>query len=442
LYLSIAGTTDKLTLSNWFSGDSYRIEQVRFADGTVWDLPSQVKKLTLQPTQNDDYLVGTNQNDQIASLGGNDTLYGMEGDDVLQGGAGIDRLYGGAGNDALDGGADNFDFLAGGAGNDRYLLYRGIGQDTIADGDATAGNVDTIIVAPDIAPSDINAFGIYGDLIIAINGTKDSFVIRNFSDPSMQIERMVFSDGTVWDMNTFTQIVRGIPTEDPDALRGTTADDVIDGLGGADVITGLAGNDSLYGSGGDDQIDGGDGNDSLFGGTGNDQLFAGNGDDRLEGNDGADALYGDAGADTLLGGNGDDLLYGGLGNDRLLGGLGNDTYRFFQGIGTDTVVETDSANNLDIVSLLDKGSKDLWFKRTGNNLEISVLNSTDKVVVENWYLSTNNHIDAFYTGTDKRMLLDTNVDTLVSAMANYNSIPLSMSDSMNALINQTWTPVL
>lgn len=36
LVLSIAGTTDKITLSRTAESDAFRIEQVRFADGTTW----------------------------------------------------------------------------------------------------------------------------------------------------------------------------------------------------------------------------------------------------------------------------------------------------------------------------------------------------------------------------------------------------------------------
>ncbi|MFA7293634.1 MAG: calcium-binding protein, partial [Rhodocyclaceae bacterium] len=37
LYLSLNGGADRMTLSNWFSGNDYWIEAVRFADGTAWD---------------------------------------------------------------------------------------------------------------------------------------------------------------------------------------------------------------------------------------------------------------------------------------------------------------------------------------------------------------------------------------------------------------------
>ncbi|WP_289624011.1 calcium-binding protein, partial [Paracidovorax avenae] len=80
LILTIDGTTDKVTVAEFFSEDRptnfYNpVQQVRFEDGTVWELSD------LQ---------------QRASGGtpGNDTLTGTAGDDVLDGLAGDDRIYG------------------------------------------------------------------------------------------------------------------------------------------------------------------------------------------------------------------------------------------------------------------------------------------------------------------------------------------------------------
>jgi uncharacterized delta-60 repeat protein len=68
LYLSLVGTTDKLTLSNWFTN---RIEQVRFADGTVWDAAILIAKAG--GSSGNDYLVGTTGADTLVGLAGNDT---------------------------------------------------------------------------------------------------------------------------------------------------------------------------------------------------------------------------------------------------------------------------------------------------------------------------------------------------------------------------------
>ncbi|WP_208606074.1 putative Ig domain-containing protein, partial [Paracidovorax cattleyae] len=98
LVLGIAGTTDQVTVENFFFIDdpqnlSNPVQQVLFADGTTWDI---------------------------------DALSVM----AMVGGAGDDTIVGTAGADVIDGRAGN-DRLSGKAGNDTYLFGRGDGQDSI-----------------------------------------------------------------------------------------------------------------------------------------------------------------------------------------------------------------------------------------------------------------------------------------------------------------------
>ncbi|MFE1817261.1 calcium-binding protein, partial [Metapseudomonas otitidis] len=83
-----------------------------------------------------------------------------------------------------------------------------------------------------------------------------------------------------------------------------------------------------------------------------------------------------------------DTLDGGAGNDILDGGDGDDTYLFGKGDGQDTITELSGNDTL----LFTQGinSTDLWLQRTGNNLELSVLGSDDKVTISNWYASASN----------------------------------------------------
>jgi Ca2+-binding RTX toxin-like protein len=76
----------------------------------------------------------------------------------------------------------------------------------------------------------------------------------------------------------------------PDALRGSSA---------SELILGLAADDSLRGGGGGDCVIGGDG------------------DDRIRGDAGSDALSGEEGDDRLKPGSGQDIVHGGFGNDRV-----------------------------------------------------------------------------------------------------------------------------
>ena len=148
--------------------------------------------------------------------------------------------------------------------------------------------------------------------------------------------------GACSDTSTVVWEVRVACTGDPNAILGTTGDDVITGTEGNDVICTGAGDDVVQGLGGDDliilgtgtdrgaggagsdEIRGGAGNDLLYGGDGNDVLKGGANNDVLSGGGGNDLILGGGGADTLRGGAGGDTLRGGSGNDALFGGPGND----------------------------------------------------------------------------------------------------------------------
>ncbi|MEI2718894.1 MAG: calcium-binding protein [Gemmatimonadales bacterium] len=116
LVLSIAGTTDRITVYEGVSTDgstAWAIEQISFSDDTftVWDLDTIKARLlqggtgndTLTGYNTDDVITGDLGNDHLVGLAGNDTLDGGDGIDVLRGGAGADTLLGGAGNDWLSG---------------------------------------------------------------------------------------------------------------------------------------------------------------------------------------------------------------------------------------------------------------------------------------------------------------------------------------------------
>ena len=60
LVLAVNGTADKLTVTSYLSNDGisgYQLEQIKFADGTLWDLAT-VKPILLQGTANADNLTG------------------------------------------------------------------------------------------------------------------------------------------------------------------------------------------------------------------------------------------------------------------------------------------------------------------------------------------------------------------------------------------------
>jgi Ca2+-binding RTX toxin-like protein len=174
---------------------------------------------------------------------------------------------------------------------------------------------------------------------------------------------------------------------------------------------------------------------SAVSGTGNDlaNLILGNsGNNILDGGAGADSLRGNAGADTLI---------GGLGNDLLDGGAGNDTYRFSRGDGQDSIWESDTTvGNQDVLSFDSTVAYDqLWFKKVGNNLEISVIGTTDKLTVSNWYVSSQWHVEQ--VAASDKILVDTQVQALVDAMASMTPPPLGQT-ALSASQASALQPVL
>ena len=224
--------------------------------------------------------------------------------------------------------------------------------------------------------------------------------------------------------------VTGLNLVAASATRGTVNDDSYAGDAGANSFDGDAGNDF---------IDGGAGNDSLSGSMGNDTLLGGEGADILSGGDGADTLDGGAGNDILAGG-----AYSTWNGDYT--GYGNDTYLFGRGDGQDTIIDNDTtAGNTDVLSIGDGVSIDqLWFRRVGTNLEVSIIGTSDKSVVSNWYSGSGYHIEQFKTA-DGKTLLDSQVNNLVEAMAAFappaagqTTLAADYQTALNPVIAANW----
>ncbi len=482
LVLGIAGTSDQVTVENFFfindpQNLSNPVQEVRFSDGTTW---------------------GINALAAMAMVGGagNDTLVGTSADDVINGHAGDDRL-------------------SGGAGNDTYLFGRGDGQDTIAfDYAALEGKLNVLRFKPGVSAQDVTVRRSGDSLVVAISGTSDQVTVENFffiNDPqnlSNPVQQLRFDDGTTWNIDTLTSMAM-VGGSGDDVLFGSVAGDVINGNAGNDRLSGGAGNDTyLFGRGdGQDTIvfdyaalDGklnavrfkpgvsaqdvtvqrsGDslvlgitgtsdqvtvenfffvndpqnlsnpvqqvrfddgttwGIDALVaramtGGTGDDSLMGTVAADVIVGNAGNDSLYGRGGDDVLEGGEGHDLMLGEAGNDTLKGGAGadwieggagNDTYLFGRGDGADGVADVDATEgNVDTLQFLSGIASDqLWFEQVSGTsaLRVSVIGTDDSVTIHGWYDGAANHVEQFRT-FDGKTLTDAGVANLVQAMASFS----------------------
>lgn len=202
-----------------------------------------------------DVIDGGAGNDTIQGAYGDDLIYGREGNDSIQGGYGNDMIMGGTGNDELigdeyyvdvlgghyrgngndilDGGAGD-DTLIGGAGDDTYKFGIGYGSDYISD----ESGFDTISLLAGIAPANVKLHrrGQYG-LELSIVGTEDKLTIGEYFYYK-PIERIIFSDGTIWDEATIREKARYVNEYSYENIMPGYNDqnDIIQGTSSADVV--------------------------------------------------------------------------------------------------------------------------------------------------------------------------------------------------------------
>ncbi|WP_186400864.1 calcium-binding protein [Stappia sp. P2PMeth1] len=335
------------------------IEQVVFADGTVWTADDlSLLALAIEPSADDETLFGSNNVDDI--------------------------LIGGLGNDVLNGRT----------GNDTYIYNLGDGHDTIIEA-SFAGTSDRIKLGAGIEVGDIRVSRVGSDpddAILYIGSTGSITLDEQFAgDPQRGVEFLEFDDGTIGTAADLRALVLQAAISDGDdwILGFKNHDDVLRGGLGNDVLSGLTGNDIyLYDRGdGDDEII-----EDSFGGTA-DELHLGSGitvadisvrardsnsrhDLTLQIDGGGSLLLRSqfstapgAGIETIRFHDGtvwtrqdlmeltlqhaqsqgddtiyafndsDDVLTGGRGNDLLHGQSGNDTYHYNAGDGDDIIYE-------------------------------------------------------------------------------------------------------
>lgn len=87
----------------------------------------------------------------------------------------------------------------------------------------------------------------------------------------------------------------------------------------------------------------------------------------------------------------------------------------------------------------------LWFSHVGANLEVSVIGTTDKVIVQDWYVSSSRHIEQIKVSSNKT-LLNNEVESLVTAMAALTPPPLGQTtlttqqhSQLDAVLAANWS---
>lgn len=403
LFLKLKNSTDQIAFYNYYAaasnGNDYKINQVEFANGTVWD-QAMIQTVVDRATNNHAPTVSSYLPTLQARAGSlfsyvvpvstitdpdiwDSITYSVK---MPDGSALPDWLTFDATTRTLLGTPDTDD-----VGSLQFILW---GTDNY---NYSAGEYVTMNIAvPNRAPVLSTALV---DKTAALGGVFSyTFTSTTFTDPdsgdtlsytatladgsalptwlSFNAATRTFS-GTPSTLGTVSVLVTARDTGNLAAtdifditisvqdlnLTGTSSADILNGGAGNDTLSGLAGNDTLNGYAGNDTLNGGTGNDTMLGGLGNDTYVvdatgdvvtenAGEGTDTVQSSvtytltanvenltlTGTSAINGTGnGLDNVLIGNSKaNTLTGGAGNDVLNGGSGTDT--MLGGTGNDTYV--------------------------------------------------------------------------------------------------------
>ncbi|WP_313213500.1 calcium-binding protein [Stenotrophomonas acidaminiphila] len=445
-------------------------------------------------------LNGTAVAEGLFGLAGNDTINGGGGDDYLYGGAGDDRYI-------IDAYSDDIVVEFAGEGNDTvsasvsYALTANI-ENLVLTGSSEAWGEGNVLDNTITGNNGVNELygGAGNDTLLGNGGAdyldgEDGNDILDGGSGSDEMHGGAGDDTYIVDL--FDQ-VEEMPNQGVDTVQSSvawvladnfenlllTGSSSISGRGNSldNSITGNAGANALYGYEGSDKLDGGAGNDTMVGGIGDDTYIVNasgdvvteQADEGLDqvwssisytlgahvenmkllgtsaisgvGNSLDNAMVGNSGNNALSGAAGNDTLEGGAGTDTLTGGPGADTYLHARGYGADTVVENDAAANVDVAKFLSGvGYDQLWFARPSgtNNLEISIIGTTDKLTIKDWYLGAQYRVEEIRMVDGDYLLTAGNVQSLVNKMETIakpttTTLTSAQRDQLNSVFATTW----
>ena len=409
----------------------------------TWALATNVENLTLTGTS---AINGTGN-----TL--NNVLIGNSAANTLTGGSGADTMQGGLGNDTYV--VDNTaDVVTEGANEGVDLVQSSV---TFTLG----ANVENLTLT---GTSAINGTGNALDNVLTGNSAanvlsggagNDTYVVGT---GDTTVEAANAGNDTVQSSITWTLAtnVENLVLTGTTAINGTgnASDNVLTGNSAANVLTGGAGNDTYVVGTGDTTVEVANaGIDTVqsaitwtLANNVENLTLSGTSAVNGTGNTLDNILLGNSAVNTLSGGTGNDTLDGGAGADSLVGGAGNDTYWLGRGYGIDTITENDSTvGNVDVARFQTGIAVDqLWFAKSGNNLNVSIIGTNDRFTLTNWYLGSQYRVEQFQTSDGKR-LMDSQVQNLVSAMAAFTppavgqtSLTSSQAASLSPVIAANW----
>lgn len=401
LRISFVGRSDAILIVGGEDAYGSGLEQIAFADGTVWSRQDLLAAPTalppLVPT-----VVGTSAAETLIGTSGADVIFGKEGNDVLRGGS----------------------------GSDAYIYNLGDGADTIYE--APEGGEDRLVLGDGITASNlVIARGGSTGAVLSFVGQAGSIALdTQFYGSGWGIEKIQFADGTSWTDTDFraayltkaqtsgNDTILGFDNTG-ETIQGGLGDDTLRGYGGADTYVYNLGDgiDTIYEgpTGGVDRIVFGAGiattdiivsrggangaTISFAGQTGQirlDTQFYGSGwgVEQFVFADGATWSEADlrtaylakaatSGADTILGfGNIADTLQGGLGDDVLRGYGGGDTYVYNLGDGADTIYERPDSGADKLVFGAGISASDALVTRGGDHAYLTFVNAAGSIKLD------------------------------------------------------------
>ena len=404
-----------------------------------WTLSANVENLNLTGTANIDGTGNTLAN-QLTGNGGTNRLDGGAGADLMIGAAGDDTyIVNNAGDRVVEAASEGTDLIE---STVSFTLITDVENLTLmgTGGIAATGNGLANTLRGNGGANRIDG-GAGDDAMIGGLGN-DTYVADSLGDTT--VENVGEGTDTVeasisWalanDVENLTltgaSAIDAIGNTLSNKLRGNTANNVLDGAAGNDTMIGGAGDDTYRVDVATDMVTelAGEGTDTIESGvtrtlSANVEILKLVGNDAINGTGNTldNTLFGNSAANTLIGGAGNDTLDGAASADRLIGGTGADIYRFNAGHGIDTIQENDATLSVkDAVQFLGTIKQaDVQFKHIGNNLEVLLNGTADKLVIQNWYLGSPYQVEEFRF-SDSTVLLNTQVQSLVSAMASFNS---------------------
>jgi hypothetical protein len=118
-----------------------------------------------------------------------------------------------------------------------------------------------------------------------------------------------------------------------------------------------------------------------------------------------------------------------------------------RGHGAELVQENDATvGNYDVLTFgAGINEEQLWFRQLANDLEVSIIGTSDKALLQNWYLGSQYRVEEFRIADGQR-LLESQVQNLVSAMAGFAPpaagqmiLPTSYRPVLAPIIAADWT---